>query len=104
MSKKELEKLLLGAIIAKIEQSVKMICHYLEAHPDSKLGEMECLIREMSQECFAHVLSKLIEVRSEETEGGCVCSQCGKRMRNKGRQKRQCVTLVGQITWERRYY
>lgn len=68
-----------------------------------QLSDIEHLSRAAGQRMMERLTAGLIEVEAEREESD-ICPQCGRRMRYKGRKKRDLVAETGEVHVERAYY
>ena len=104
MSKRAIEKLLLDAIVAEAEQSVKRVTAYMESHAEWRVADVEPFLMSEGRRMVGRLLGAMLMVYVKENEGDGRCPDCDATMRNKGMSERECQTLVGTIRWRRRYW
>jgi len=67
------------------------------------LSDIERLVRRAGQDVMQELTGTLVnaEAQSEENRS---CPECGRKMRYKGRKKREVITETGEVSLERGYY
>lgn len=65
------------------------------------LSEIEAVVGESEADFRQRALEEIIALQQESTK---TCPQCGSQLRNKGKRKKQVVTLRGESEIERTYY
>ena len=104
MSKREVERLLLSAILGEAEGAVKRLVDFLERCPEWRVSDVEKLLMEEGQQILGGLLSAMMTIRAKESVDDSRCPDCGATMRNKGLSERECQTLIGAVHWWHRYW
>lgn len=66
------------------------------------LSEMENLVGELEVDLRQAVMQTLVE--ESQTQGSGGCPECGGKLRQKGKRRKQVVTVRGEVVVERDYY
>lgn len=94
-------------IMAAVRTDCKAIFEAVEAAPAGKqLAAVEFEVRRLGLRAYSRILQAALLLVSGEARPRCsapVCD-CGRRMRMVTRQARTVVTVVGPLTFSRRYY
>ena len=67
------------------------------------LRDIEQLVREAGQRVMQELTVDLVNEEAA-TERGTKCPECGHKLRDKGKRKRELVTETGEVSLERGYY
>lgn len=101
MSKPAEESPLLDAIVDQFMQRVKALWEASTQDASLTLEDLETRVQALGREVLGAVLSEAVRRVPEPRPQTC---DCGRRLRAKGRQKRQQETRVGALHWQREYY
>jgi len=67
------------------------------------LSDIERLVRRAGQNVMEELTGTLANAEAHGRESG-ICPECGRKMRYKGRKKREVITETGEVSLERGYY
>lgn len=89
-------------LLEKAKESIRDLLERKNGRQDMTLSEMEELVGVFEHQIRQQVMQEIInEYKADET---FTCQSCGKKLHNKGKKKRQLVTVRGEVTVERDYY
>jgi uncharacterized protein with PIN domain len=69
---------------------------------DLTMTEMENIVGDLEMDLRQSIMQELADDSQKSDDN--LCSECGGKLRNKGKQKRKVVTVRGEIEVERNYY
>jgi hypothetical protein len=67
------------------------------------LSDIERLVRRAGQDVMEELTGTLAQAEAQGRESR-ICPECGRKMRYKGRKKRDVITETGEVSLERGYY
>ena len=67
------------------------------------LSDIEHLVRRAGQDVMEELTGTLANAEAQGRESR-ICPECGRKMRYKGRKKRDVITETGEVSLERGYY
>lgn len=88
-------------LLAEAEAAIEKMLWDKRVSEQMTLTEIEDVIGEMEVDLRQRVLTELL---GEQVPHGLSCSECGGKLRNKGKQRKRMVTLRGESDLERGYY
>jgi uncharacterized protein with PIN domain len=71
---------------------------------DLMLSDIERAVRAAGQQLMERFTEEIAQAAEAEREGQVLCTQCGTRLRHKGRKRRHVLTETGEMSLERNYY
>ena len=94
---------LLAPMVAQVTEGVNALLDRVEQEADLVLGDIEADLQQLSRTVCGQVGGAALELKRRAVEADVRCPGCGAVPRDKGVQQRCQETLVGPITWGRRY-
>jgi ssDNA-binding Zn-finger/Zn-ribbon topoisomerase 1 len=90
-------------MMAAAEEAIEKLLAGTEEKEDLSLGDIERLVRRAGQDVMKELTGTLANAEAQDRERH-ICPECGRKMRYKGRKKREVITETGEVTLERGYY
>jgi hypothetical protein len=104
MNQKEQQQLKVE-LLAMAEEAVTATLQWDTEHPVRTFGEIESFVLDIRRRLGQRLAQVLCEEQAvAQPYPGPPCPDCGREMHYKGTGQRQVGSLVGDITFERRYY
>ncbi len=101
VSKAQLREKMIKQAIEEIDK----VLDWQEEHPEASLREMEERLEEIRLKILSQAIEAMVEMRSGGyQEEKVYCPRCGAEMEYKGEKRRQKMTTVGEMSYERAYY
>lgn len=88
-------------LLVEAEASIEKMLSDERMSKQMTLSEIEDVIGELESDFRQGVLGEVMGEQESETKH---CSDCGGKLRNKGKQSKRLVTLRGETDIERNYY
>lgn len=89
-------------LVAQARTAITKLLDQKAGRRDLSLSEMESLVGALELELRQAVMQTLVE--ESQTPGQRVCPRCGGKLRQKGKRRKQVVTVRGEVEVERDYY
>ena len=88
-------------LLARAEAAIEQLMEDERLHEKMTLSEIERLTGEPEADFRQAVLEELIDVQEETAR---TCPECGGKLHNKGKRRKNIVTVRGEAEVERNYY
>ena len=101
VSKAQLRERMIKQAIEEIDKALE----WQEEHPEASLREMEKRLEKTRLKILSQAIEAMVEIRRRGyQEEKVYCPRCGREMEYKGEKRRQKMTTVGEMSYERAYY
>ena len=97
------DKELKAEMMAAAEEVNEKLLAGRKEKEELSLGDIERLVRQAGQDVMGELTGTLAQAEAQGGESR-ECPECGRKMRYKGRKKRELVTETGEVSLERGYY
>ena len=91
-----------AGLLEQARIAIRKLLEQKDGRRDLTMTEMEDMVGELEVELRQAVRQQLVE--DSQTQDQDLCSECGGKLRNKGKRKRRVVTVRGEVEVERDYY
>lgn len=97
------DKELKAQMMAAAEGVIERLLAETKEKEELSLSDIERLVRRAGQDVMGELTGTLANAEAQSRESR-ICPECGRKMRYKGRKKRELVTETGEVSVERGYY
>jgi uncharacterized protein with PIN domain len=90
-------------MMAAAEGVIERLLAGTKEKEELSLSDIERLVRRAGQDVMGELTGALANAEAQSRESR-ICPECERKMRYKGRRKRELVTETGEVSVERGYY
>jgi hypothetical protein len=90
-------------MMAVAEEAIEELLAGRKEKGELTLSDIERLVRRAGQDVMEKLTGTLANAEAQGRESR-ICPECGRKMRYKGRKKREVITETGEVSLERGYY
>ena len=96
-------KELKAQMMSAAEEVIEKLLAGAKEKEELTLSDIERLVRRAGQDVMKELTGTLAQAEAQGEEDR-ICPECGRKMRYKGRKKRDVITETGEVSLERGYY